>query len=142
MLSLCLSGCEEMEALTKPDYITVTVVCYVSVKATYAEYDTMPVVSALVRVRIVKAGGERVEENVDSDPNGNCKSVTATFKLYKEQNIDCYANVDLLSTEDNYPGFYFNSDRYTIKWSDIYPAIDFGGSTQRVVRLTVIGFRN
>lgn len=99
MLSISLSGCDELEALNKPDYITVTIVCDTHVQAAYSDdnRDIMPVIDAKVNVVIVKDGGERVEENVETDYKGDCDRVTATFKLYNKQSIDAFANLDHLS---------------------------------------------
>ena len=143
LLAVGLSGCDELEELSKPDYITVTVNCDTHVQASYSGdiYDTMPVIGATVNVAIVKAGGERVEKNLVTDYKGDCEKVTATFKLYKEQPIVCYANVQLETVEIEYKGFVFNSAGYTIEWDYIYPLTDFGGSTQETIPLTITGIK-
>ena len=141
MLLTILSGCEE---LSKPDYITVNVICDISVYAQYANdpNSNQPVVDALVNVEIVKAGGERVTKKLKTDSLGNCESVTATFKLYRDQPIAAIANIDLGSVESYYPDFTFNSATETVSWSNIYPLSDFGDTVQENIRLTITGIEN
>ena len=108
MLLTILSGCEE---LSKPDYITVNVICDISVYAQYANdpNSNQPVVDALVNVEIVKAGGERVTKKLKTDSLGNCESVTATFKLYRDQPIAAIAAV-LYPAETDYLYFVSKDD--------------------------------
>ena len=129
-----LSGCEEFEKLNKPDYITVTVNCLVSVNIAGGVHGS----DILVRVDIIKAGGERVSEIIKTDAYGDSpKEVTGTFKLYREQSIDCIANVILSSVEQNYSGFTFNGASRTITWDDVYRLSDFGESTEREIELPI-----
>lgn len=133
-----LSGCEELEELLdKPDYITVTVNCLVEV---YLDYNIIGK-DILVRVEIIKAGGERVSEIIKTDAYGKSpKEVTGTFKLYREQSITCIANVILSSVEQNYSNhLVFNGASRTITWDEIYSASDFGESTEREIVLAIFG---
>ena len=141
MLSISLCGCDELEGLTKDEYISVTAICEVRVYAIYKNdpHSSHPVVDASVEVSIVKDGGERIEKTVLTNYNGITEKVSKTFKLYNKQPIVCYANVVLRSVEENYPGFVFNSAMKTIPWDDIYPLRDFGESTTRTIKLTIIG---
>jgi len=136
MSTLSLSGCDELEELSKPDYITVTVNCLVSVNIAGGVYGS----DILVRVEIIKAGGERVSEIIKTDTYGeSLKEVTGTFKLYREQSITCIANVILSSVEQNYSGFTFNGASRTITWDDVYGLSDFGESTEREISLPIFG---
>ena len=138
LLVVGLSGCEELEKLNKPDYITVTVNCLVSVNIA----GNIAGKDILVRVEIIKAGGERVSEIIKTDAYGDSpKEVTGTFKLYREQSINCIANVILSSVEQNYSGFTFNGASRTITWNDVYglSGIDFGESTEREISLPIFG---
>ena len=141
MSSIFFSGCDELEELTKEDYITVTVNCNAQVFVKYKNDpdNNLPVIDAFVDITIVKAGGERIDKKEKTGYWGATETVTKTFKLYKEQPIDCYANIDLPSVADNYPNFIFNSERKTILWDDIYPSTDFGESTTRTLLLTIHG---
>jgi hypothetical protein len=142
LLVVGLSGCEELEKLNKPDYITVTVTCWVSV---FFGHDlegggtmSYPASNVLVKVEIIKAGGERVSDLLSSDINGDCESVTGTFKLYREQPITCIANV-ILTTVEQYPEYTFHSASHTISWNEIYPQYDFGDSVTKDVHLEISG---
>jgi len=139
LLVVGLSGCEELEKLNKPDYITVTVNCLVEV---YLDYNIIGK-DILVRVEIIKAGGERVSEIIKTDAHGDSpKEVTGTFKLYREQSITCIANVILSSVEQNYSNqLVFNGASRTITWDDVYlrSGIDFGESTEREIVLVIFG---
>jgi len=89
----------------------------------------------VVRVEIIKAGGERVSELRGTDYAGTCERVTGTFNLYREQSITCIVNIILTSVEQNYSDYTFTGDSETITWDDIYPNSDFGESTEREIVL-------
>ena len=135
--TIVFSGCEELD---DSDYITVTVDCNVQVSV--MDYSTLKMVKdALVRVEIVKAGGEKVSELVSTNDMGmGVQTVKGTFQLYREQPITCVANVILTSVEQ-YSDFTFNSAVHTISWSEIYPAYNFGDSITRNVNLFIEGVR-
>jgi hypothetical protein len=135
-LIVSFSGCEELEELNKPDYITVTVNCLVEVFLEGNIYGK----DILVSVEIIKDGGERVSETIKTDAYGkSLKVVKGTFKLYREQPITCIANVILSSVEQNYSYYTFNSASKTITWNEIYPSSDFGESTERQISLAIFG---
>jgi len=141
LVSLGLCGCDEFE--DKPNYITVTVIC--SAKVTL--YDsgtgetTTPSGVVKVNIEIIKAGGERVSEVVlTPESGGETAEVSATFKLYKEQPIECIGNPVLSSLED-YSGYSFSSAVYTIPWTNFYPAYDFGDSATERILLLIEGWK-
>lgn len=140
-LMIGLSGCEELEELGKPDYITVTVYC--SVMATYEKSgESKPLTGILVKVEIIKDGGERVSDIVSIDEYGlESKKVIGTFNVYNKQSIECIGNVILEST-GSYPGFTFNSGYQSIPWSTIDNFADFGESTEIASNIKITGVKN
>ena len=143
MIGFC--GCEELEKLDKPNYINVTVVCSVRVRAreplTEGEsdkYDKFELPLALVNVEIIKAGGERSSDILSAE--GGKRQLTRTFKLYKEQSIVCIGNLVLESVPEEYSNYIFNSGSHTTPWSYIYPFTDYGGSFTQKVELTIEGW--
>jgi len=134
-----LSGCEDLEEV---NYVTVTVNCDVEVLYSYnpESGSVSPAEDLLINIEIIKAGGERVSKNILTDYKGDCRTVTGTFKLYKEQPITCIANVVYDSKLELYPDIVFNSQSKTIEWNEIYPKTDFGGSTSRNIQLTIFGY--
>ena len=107
-LSVCFSGCEEVEDVLGPaeetkNYIVVTVNADICV---YNNSDNSPLVNEPVRIQIVKAGGERFDEVVYTNTEG-CTSAATAFNVYKEQPVDAYAY------PVNHPEV---SDFYTLPW--------------------------
>lgn len=137
-----LSGCNDLEEFTKENYITVTINCDVQVLYSYDPESSaiLPATDLLVNVEVIKAGGERVSQNIVTDYSGNCRTVTGTFKLYKEQPITCIANVVYDSGLEKYPDIVFNSQSKTYEWNEFYPKSDFGESTSKNVQLTIFGY--
>ena len=94
-LSVILTGCELLE--TKSDYINVTVELRSAViqnnmkdgKVVSSEF----VAGAPVTLSITKADGEKSEWVKDTDAQGNTITVAATFKVYREQEIDTLARL-------------------------------------------------
>ncbi|MDG6218635.1 MAG: hypothetical protein QCI00_04250 [Candidatus Thermoplasmatota archaeon] len=99
-LMVGFSGCEELEE-SDPNYIVTTVTANINSEYFITETEGYPNVGVNVRVQIIKAGGERIDEIVSTDSNG-WTSATATFKVYKEQPIEIIANlVDYPSVHDS-----------------------------------------
>jgi len=145
LLAIGLSGCEELEKLDKPNYINVTVVCSVRVRAreplpegASEKYDKFELPLALVNVEIIKDGGERSSDILSAE--GGKRQLTRTFKLYKEQSIVCIGNLVLESVPEEYSNYIFNSGSHTTPWSYIYPFTDYGGSFTQKVELTIEGW--
>ena len=89
-LSVVLSGCDELEELNKPNYITVNVVSSATVYTVTETLDTLtPDIN--VMFEIVKAQGEKFEFYRLTTSSGSTESVACSFKLYKEQFIRSYA---------------------------------------------------
>jgi len=82
LLAVGLSGCEEY---VKREYIIVLVNVHICVST---EKGT-PITNESVRVQIIKAGGERLDEVVYTNYEG-CTSAAVTFNLYKDQPILAY----------------------------------------------------
>ena len=131
MLSIVLSGCTEETALDElfgtgnDNYITVNVVAYatVVVQDLNGRYQSPDQLS--IQIRIVKAGGETESAIKTANANGITDSVSASFKLYREQNIECIASI----VTEQYGERYQSASAYEVLlWDDVYPAIDFGGS--------------
>lgn len=144
ILVLCLSGCDDLENLNKPDYINVIVYCNVNA-VLFPKMESMddpqrlPAKFLHLKVEIIKAGGERVQDIVNIFEDGSSSSVYASFKLYREQPITCIANVVMESATKDYPDYIFNSDSKTITWNEIYPANDFGDNVRKYITLNVYG---
>ena len=138
-----LSGCEELEKLDEPNYITVTVKCTTIVEMWIGSFHdtTKDVKNILVKVEIIKDGGERVSETVATNNNGYTSVVTGTFNVYKEQSICCIANV-ILSSVEHYSDYTFNSEEWTLTWSQLDANYDFGDSAEWSPTLKVKGFAN
>ncbi len=108
------SGCEELEELTKPDYIMVTVKC--SVRCIVGGE---PAEGAMFRIEIIKSGGEQVSDLTIIDYAGlSSPEIEGTFKVYNEQSIVCVANV-ILESVSKWSNYTFNSQSITITWSEI-----------------------
>ena len=147
ILFIGLSGCDELEELNKPDYINVIVYCDVNAvlfpkMENMDDPQTLPAKFLQLNVEIIKAGGEKVQDTVSSYADGKTSSVYASFKLYREQPINCIANVVMESANKNYPNYTFNSDSKTITWNEIYPANDFGDTVRKYITLNVYGTHN
>ena len=147
VLMLGLSGCEKIEELNKPDYITVSVTCNVNA-VLFPHMESMddpqmiPAKDLKISVEIIKAGGERVSEVVSTDASGKTAQISALFKLYREQPISCIANVVYDSANADFPEYTFNGDSQTILWNEIYPTHDFGDQVSKTVTLNVYGMYN
>ena len=108
------SGCEELEELGKPDYITVTVKC--SVRCMVAGE---PAEGAICIIEIIKSGGERVSDLTTIDYAGlSYPEIQGTFKVYNQQSIVCVANV-ILESVNKWSNYTFNSQSITIPWNEI-----------------------
>jgi len=64
-----------------------------------------------------------------------------TFKVYRNESIECYAN-PILESLSKYSDYTFNSANSTIKWEEITSQVDYGGTTYVHIRLEIIGDKN
>jgi hypothetical protein len=133
-----LSGCEE---LGKPSFITVKVRCDVIVRARNGSIQHN-VPDAMVLIEIIKTGGKKVSEQVETDTYGQSKYIEEDFKLYRKQLITCKANLYLESLVENFSGYTFNSAEETILWNDIYGPNEFGNYVTKSISLYIVGFKN
>ena len=149
LLTIFLCGCEELEKLDDPNYVNVVVTCSVDVKVRIPNtnmddgtYHETFIDGTLINVEIIKDGGERVTEVIASGlpSEGKQTSVQATFKLYKEQPINCIANVVLGSIPSEYSDYIFYGDSETIPWGEVYPTSDFSETSNKMVRLEIGGY--
>lgn len=131
------SGCGELDELSKPDYITVTVQCNADLRL--ADSPETYINNALIRIEIIKSGGEKVSDLVTTSLSLT-RSVVGTFQLYREQSITCIGTVIMESVEE-YSNYTFDSDTETILWSDVYPTWDFGDSTTVYRTLSIRGVK-
>ena len=142
LLSIGLCGCDELD-LNKPDYINVTVICTAKITlldVTTSETST-PSGVIKVNIEIIKAGGERVSQVVlTPESGGETAEVSGTFKLYREQPIECIGNA-VLSSLEAYSDYTFDSASYTIPWANFYPAYDFGDSATERIQLHIQGWK-
>jgi len=119
-LMIGLSGCDELENLNTPNYITVTVFSSATV---YSVTQDANVLSPGINVifEIVKAGGERFDFYRLTTDSGSTESVTCSFKLYKEQNIVSYALPTGVGTGAA-------RDSKTLTWATVSNAAKMGGT--------------
>jgi hypothetical protein len=135
LIIMCFSGCEELEELNKPNYITVNLQC----RANAVIPPNVRLPNVQIEIQIIKDGGERVVEKKTTNGDGYTDYVSASFKLYKEQSIEAFANL-LTDTIDSYPNVVFNSAQYILGWNAVKAVYDFGDSTAvQVVDLPIIG---
>ena len=123
-----LSGCELFEE--KPDYITVNVQAHISVQFLDAngfviDYRNPPPslkdYAVPVRIEMIKAGGERLIS--DKVVVNQFLYVSGTFKVYKEQPVEC------LATASGYQDYYQQGNSYAqLNWATIRAGADYGGT--------------
>jgi len=143
LITVGLSGCEELEKLNKPNYINVTIFCSASVTVideTTGQRIT-PIGVIAVNIEIIKSGGEReTGKMLTPETGGHTGELSATFKLYKEQPIVCIANIDLASVEA-FSEYTFDGKKLTLPWNHFYPAYDYGDSATEHVLLEIVGMK-
>ena len=123
-ITLCFSGCEEVEV--KPDYINVNcqVQAYVDLLDKYNNILIEKPVGLMIRVDIIKDGGERFTFHETVDKNGFIYTSPCTFKMYKEQPIEA-----ILEVQGGYKDYYPTSplSSKTLTWAQVEPT-GFGGT--------------
>jgi len=117
-LSVALSGCEELEKINKPNYITVNVIASATV---YTATENANILTPDINVifEIVKAGGERCNLYRITTDSGSTDSVTCSFNLYKEQNIVSYTQPTGVLTGAG-------RDSKTLTWGTVSTFADMG----------------
>lgn len=92
LLMISFSACEEVEK----DFIYIEVTVTGVVEIVVLENNTLmmdkPVAGEPVEMKLIKAGGERLEE-IGTTGNGGTTSITTVFNLYKEQPIEFIAKL-------------------------------------------------
>ena len=117
-------GCEGEEP--KPDYITVNVLTEGNHLLKHVDTGELScdsrVSSAIVRVDIIKAGGERFNfYKTIEEPSCYFTTEMVTFKLYREQPIE------VVAYSESVPGGYTQVRGIDIlNWEQVYPSYDFG----------------
>lgn len=132
-MTLSLSGCELLE---EEDYITVVVV--VDTLVLLVDINDKPVINDYaegvnIQITMTKDGGERVVLNRQLNEVGVFNGATGTFKVYKEQPVECY-----VTATQNY-GLYAQVEPYieTLSWDEIDAAVDFGDTYTWQVGATI-----
>lgn len=131
-LTLNFSGCEEIGM--KPDYITVIVDVWAYVNLVNPD-DTIlqeNVKGPQMTIFMQKDRGQQFtfERNTTL---GYCMAI-GTFKLYREQFIECTATV-----QGGYKDFYPLAPAYKmLSWEDVYPSHDFGEEYTWRINLVVL----
>ncbi|MBN2603006.1 MAG: hypothetical protein JXA91_02605 [Candidatus Thermoplasmatota archaeon] len=125
LITLSLSGCELLEP--EPDYITVVVVVnvIVSLLDTNGNFIVDDFASGTpIQITMTKAGGQRTILNRVTDESGLFKGATGSFKVYREQPMECI--VTATGTYKTYMQVapYFE----VLSWEEIDAAADFGGT--------------
>ena len=133
LLVVGLSGCEEFLdiELPKDEYITVTVKASADfvyeVSEGLANVELAGVPGMEIKITMDKAGGEYKDFYAITDENGDTNDYSHTFKLYREQPINIYAN--LYSDVPNFlKNYSISSDFIRISWDEIHAKADFGES--------------
>ncbi len=122
LMTLSLSGCDD---LLEEDYITVVVV--VDTLVLLVDAADRPVINDYaegtnIQITMTKAGGERVVLNREINEVGVFRGATGTFKVFKEQPVEC-----IVTATETY-GLYNQVAPYyvTLSWEEIDAAADFG----------------
>ena len=134
LITLSLSGCEILEE--EEDYITVVVVANVLVslldnKGEFVVTDNAEGVP--IQIMMTKDGGERTILNRVTDEAGSVDGATGTFKVYKEQPVECIATAT--GSYKNYAPVA--PDYGTLSWAEVDAAADFGGTYTWTVDLLI-----
>jgi|GEM_PF-815310 len=134
-LTLNLTGCEELEKELeiKPDYITVAVNVAVRVRLYSSDNEwLLETPEGLpVSIEMQKSGGEIL--TFTDEVLFGLASAEGSFKLYKEQFIECTATV-----QGSYRDFNpLGPARAMLSWEDLYPACDFGETYTWGVKLLI-----
>ena len=133
LLAVGLSGCEEFLdiELPKDEYITVTVKAAAQfvyeVSEDMANIELAGVPGMEIKITMDKAGGEYKDFYGTTDENGDTKTYSHTFKLYREQPINIYANL-YSDVPDFLKNYSISSDSMRITWDEIHAKADFGES--------------
>ena len=96
-VSLMLTGCEELEEFLDltPNYITVTVSARAKALLQHTDSNGIivdtPYRNGLIRLKIEKARGENAVWDVTTDLSGYTAAKSASFDVYKEQNVEVHA---------------------------------------------------
>jgi hypothetical protein len=137
LLMIGLPGCDILEELDKPDYITVNVDAFANVKiGKWIDGQNVVVAwpNTQVEISIVKAGGEHVDGFRTTDSSGITSSLVGSFKLYREQNISVLVSVTPNSAIPEAVGggafdpakhFLYNAWE-ELSWAQVYASKDFG----------------
>ncbi len=124
-ITLSLSGCELLEE--EKDYITVVVVVNVLVSLLDAKGDfviTDIAVGTPIQITMIKDGGERTILNRVTDEAGLVNGGTGSFKVYKEQPVECIATATGAYKTYAPVAPYIE----TLSWEEVDAAADFGGT--------------
>ena len=120
LIFLGICGCEELEKLNKPNYITVTInaVATVYTVSTNANILT-PDINVIFG--IIKDGGEKCDFYRLTSESGTTDKVTCSFNLYNKQQIVSFAEPTgvLAGT---------NRDIQTLSWETVNSSAKMGGS--------------
>lgn len=139
------SGCEELdqmiESSTKPNYVNVIITADATVlyKFTFYAKDgstastQINVNDTTVRFDMIKAGGETYTLYRVTDSAGKTQTASATFKLYKEQPIECIATAEGVDNE------LYSSSVKTLTWDQVSSAKDFGETYTWIVHHDIVG---
>ena len=133
-ITLSFSGCELLEE--EPDYITVVVVAdvLVSLLDNKGEFVVTDIAEGVpIQIMMIKDGGERTILNRVTDEAGTVTGATGTFKVYKEQPVECIATAT--GSYKTYapvaPAFWI------LSWEEVDAAADFGGTYTWTVDLLI-----
>ena len=119
-LTLQFNGCEELENLNEPNYITVTITADATVYTT-TEHANVLTPNVTVILEMIKDGGENYVFYKTTQDSGTTDKATCSFQLYKEQDIVCYA-------QPTGVGAGANRIKKTLTWETVDAAADFGGT--------------
>jgi len=150
IICIIFSGCEGISELdemikssTTPNYINVIVTADASVLYIFTFYakdnstasTTMNITDTTVRFDMIKAGGETYTLYRITDSAGKTSTASASFKLYKEQPIECIATAEGLDKE------LYSLSVKKLTWDQVNSTTDFGGTYTWIVHHDIIGHR-
>lgn len=122
--SIFLSGCQELDSLiegvSKEEYITVIIEANARVYEARKEGDVYAIGTQVI-FEMIKDGGERFTFYESTGLGGLTKKVSCSFNLYKEQDIECIAQITGVSTK-----WIIDQSFQTLTWEQVDAVANFG----------------
>ena len=134
LISINLSGCDELEHEDSFIYVVVSAITRVSAKAPSSDIFNGTLIKDLlgleVEMEILKSGAAKKTQSFTTGELGETQHIYHTVKVYKEQNVRVKAYLRSVLPQDliDY-GFSIETFKYEeLPWSVIYSSTDWGGT--------------